>query len=440
MDSLRRWWDTTFAIEVLLLVLAAPFLYFAGRFGEAGVIFAVGLLAAGWLWRRIRLGYWLQRTPADWPIFFLFFVMLPIAVWAAPQPLRVQYSWPKVYVLIWNFCLFWTIVTHAGRKRELKNLALVGFTGVGLLMALVAPLGTNWLYKLPGLHLLLERFPSVLGHLSREGQSGFHPNTIAGGLLYVLPLLVALTVTFFHQDRRQRLFWLTLFSTLYMGGIFGLLQSRGGYIGLAVAMVAMLLVNFWWGRRLLLAGLLLGAAALPFASSGWLELVSDTPIAATVGGTSTLEGFRMQLWAAALMAINDFAFTGVGFAAFQEVALLLYPLTIPPTYYFGHAHNFWLQGAVDFGIPGLVAILAIYMAVVVQWVVLWKDVRSPLERGVAVGFMGSLIAQSIFSLTDAIAMGSTPNLLFWYLFALILATANLRRQADQPAMETMSPR
>jgi O-antigen ligase len=146
------------------------------------------------------------------------------------------------------------------------------------------------------------------------------------------------------------------------------------------------------------------------------------------------------LWAAALMAINDFAFTGVGFAAFQEVALLLYPLTIPPTYYFGHAHNFWLQGAVDFGIPGLVAILAIYMAVVVQWVVLWKDVRSPLERGVAVGFMGSLIAQSIFSLTDAIAMGSTPNLLFWYLFALILAAANLRRQADQPAMETMTPR
>jgi O-antigen ligase len=434
MDSLRRWWDTTFAIEVLLLVLAAPFLYFAGRFGEAGVIFAVGLLAAGWLWRRIRLGYWLQRTPADWPIFFLFFVMLPIAVWAAPQPLRVQYSWPKVYVLIWNFCLFWTIVTHAGRKRELKNLALVGFTGVGLLMALVAPLGTNWLYKLPGLHLLLERFPSVLGYLSREGQSGFHPNTIAGGLLYVLPLLVALTVTFFYQDRRQRLFWLTLFSTLYMGGIFGLLQSRGGYIGLAVAMVAMLLVNFWWGRRLLLAGILLGAVALPFASVGWIDWVSGTPIAATVGGTSTLEGFRMQLWAAALMAINDFAFTGVGFAAFQEVALLLYPLTIPPTYYFGHAHNFWLQGAVDFGIPGLVAILAIYMAVVVQWVVLWKDARSPLERGVAVGFMGSLIAQSIFSLTDAIAMGSTPNLLFWYLFALILAAANLRRQADQPAM------
>src|SRR5690606_22723186 len=117
-------------------------------------------------------------------------------------PLRAEYSWPKTYVLIWNFCLFWTVVTHAGRSRELGMLALVGFISAGMAMALVAPLGTNWLFKLPGMETLLSRLPSILGALSREGESGFHPNTIAGGLLYVLPLLMAITVAQFFNEKR----------------------------------------------------------------------------------------------------------------------------------------------------------------------------------------------------------------------------------------------
>ena len=88
LNRLRRWWDTTFAVELLLLAVTAPLLYFPGRFEATEIAFAVGLLGLGWVWRRLMIGIWYQRTPADWAIFFLFFVMLPVSVWAAPGPLR----------------------------------------------------------------------------------------------------------------------------------------------------------------------------------------------------------------------------------------------------------------------------------------------------------------------------------------------------------------
>ncbi len=421
MANLRRWWDTTFAVELLLLAVTAPILYFPSRFGTTEIAFAVGLLALGWVWRRLMIGVWYQRTPADWAIFFLFFVMLPVSIWASPGPLRAEYAWPKALVLIWNLHLFSVVVTHASRRRHLALLCLALFMGIALLFALIAPLGTNWLYKIPGAQAVLSRLPSMLGSLSREGGAGFHPNMVAGSLLYVLPLMMATTVVGFFQRRRNLIYWLLALSTLYCAGIFVLLQSRGGYIGLAVAVVAMIGVRYRWGRWMLLAGTIAVVVTLMFGAQNLLDLVADAPTMDAVGGTASLEGFRVELWTAAVYAINDFAFTGSGLGSIQDVLLLLYPVNISPSYYFGHVHNFWLQGAVDFGIPGLVAILALYLVAAVQLRRLWRPSEAPIVPGLAVGLFGCLIAQSIFSLTDAIPMGSTPNLLFWLLFGLIFA-------------------
>jgi len=79
----------------------------------------------------------------------------------------------------------------------------------------------------------------------------------------------------------------------------------------------------------------------------------------------------------------------------------------------------------DFGIPGLVMIIAIYLIVIVQIRSLWEAPPAPQVPGLVTGLIGCLVAQSVFSLTDSISMGSTPNLLFWGLVALVLALANL---------------
>ena len=66
--------------------------------------------------------------------------------------------------------------------------------------------------------------------------------------------------------------------------------------------------------------------------------------------------------------LQDFPFTGIGMGSFEQVTNLLYPLFIAPGGGITHAHNLFLQVAVDLGLPGLVAWLSILILVVaVSW-------------------------------------------------------------------------
>lgn len=413
------YWDLPFAVELLLLALTAPVLYFPGRFQAPVIAIAVGILAAGWVWRRFTIGIWFQRTPADWPIFFLFTVMLPMAVWAAPGPLREEYSIPRALILIWNFALFWTVVSHAGRRRELFQLCMVGFGGVGMGIAVAALFGTSWPGKFPLIGPLLQRLPTPLVGRLDGAEAGFNPNQVAGTLLYVLPLFIALAVYGLLRRPRAWMTWLPAgLTAAIIGGVLLLSQSRGGLLGLAAGLGVMLLINWRWGRRLLLAGTLaalLGLALVPLDSlSGNLENAQNVE---QVAGSLTLAG-RIEIWSRALYGIQDFSFTGMGLGTFRKIVHILYPLfTIAPDQDFAHAHNFFLQMALDFGIPGLIALLALYMAAAATIVKRWKTGNVAWTAGL----LGVLVGQTVYSMADAVAMGSKVNFLFWAFFALLFA-------------------
>ncbi|MBX3053010.1 MAG: O-antigen ligase family protein [Caldilineaceae bacterium] len=425
--NLRRYWDIPLFVELLLLAITAPVLYFPSRFSGGELAGAIGILAMGWVWRRLTIGVWFRRTPADWPLFFLFLVMLPVAVWAAPGPLREQYSIPKACILIWNIALFWTIVVHGSRRSELQNLCGAGFVLAGGAIALLAIFGTAWPDKIFGLSNILARIPHLLGGVFERASGGFNSNVVAGSLLYVLPFALALTITaLFRKERSYPVLLPLFFVTGVIGLVFVAVQSRGGLIGLTIGLLAMLLVNWRWGRWLLLGGglaVIIGLAATPidFLASA-VEAAQD---AQTVVGSLTLSG-RIEIWSRALYGIQDFSFTGMGLGTFSRIAPILYPLfLIPPDYDFGHAHNIFLQTALDFGIPGLIAFLAIYVSGIGVVIRLWRTPLSPERRGWVLGMGGVLIAHTIYSMADAITMGANNNFLFWWLFALLFAMGQL---------------
>ena len=230
------WFDLTLAGELLLLLLAAPALYFPNWLPTWAPWVALALLGIGWLWRRGRLGHWLVRTPADWPMFFLFAVMLPVAVWAAPEPLRAQYAIPRALILVWNFCLFYTVTSHASlRPGTLRGLNWA-FIAAAAGLALLAPLGINWGNKFPLLAPIFNRIPGVLRGVFAGAESGFSPNQVAGALLYVLPLLYAL-ILFAPAGQRLRrpAWWLVALLALYMTGGLVLTHRGRGCLGLAWA-------------------------------------------------------------------------------------------------------------------------------------------------------------------------------------------------------------
>ncbi len=97
--------------------------------------------------------------------------------------------------------------------------------------------------------------------------------------------------------------------------------------------------------------------------------------------------------------------------------------------------------ALDFGIPGLIALLAIYLVALAQIRLLWStpvpdSAKLPLLiswRTWAIGLMGCLIAQAIQGQFDAVAMGFKGNIFFWFQMALLFSTANLSQRYAQGA-------
>jgi len=117
------------------------------------------------------------------------------------------------------------------------------------------------------------------------------------------------------------------------------------------------------------------------------------------------------------------------------VVPVLYPLfLVSPDVDIGHAHNEFLQAALDLGIPGLIAFVAIYIIAFWMLADIWKATRHPqlntdywslftghssLTRSLALGLGGGLLAHMLYGLTDAVALGAKPGVLFWMLLGLI---------------------
>jgi putative inorganic carbon (HCO3(-)) transporter len=225
--------------------------------------------------------------------------------------------------------------------------------------------------------------------------------------------------------------WLLAAAVALAGSLLLLLsQSRAGWLGGAAGLAALAWLSWarrqGWARSQRRRWLFLsGAAGLSFAAV--LPLAYRWAAArATLGMTGMLEtvAFRFEVWRYALEAIADFPLTGTGLGAFRRVVLRLYPITAFPNPDVAHAHNVFLQLALDIGLPGLAAYLALLStAAVVGWQ--WLR-RAPDDRPVlAAGVLATLLAFHVFGLADTISLGAKPGLLFWWLLGL-LATADHR--------------
>jgi O-antigen ligase len=107
------------------------------------------------------------------------------------------------------------------------------------------------------------------------------------------------------------------------------------------------------------------------------------------------------------------------------VVPVLYPLfSIDPTTDIGHAHNAFLQAALDLGIPGLIAYLSVHISAFAMLVSTWRrrgrlPFPEPLSRALILGLGGGLAAHLIYGLTDAVALGAKPGVLWWILLGLV---------------------
>ncbi len=426
-------WLRAFLVDCGLLLVSGPLLLFPNWFGEWGGPVGVGLLALAWLWRRWQLGMWARRTPLDWPILFLCLVMLPISLWVAPPDLRSELSIPRALILGWDICLLYTVTTYAGHSRRLYNLCALGFAASALAIAIIAFLGTGWASKFPGMTEVMRQMPTPLLGLFAGAEGGFNPNQVAGALLYVWPWLLAASVYYWARRRWPLAAW-SSFTVVLLGLIRVTSQSRGGMVGAGVGVLFLLLFPQRGGRWLLGGGLLLVGVGLVTVDLPGLTGTLGALLDFKAADASRSLADRQEIWQAALQMIHRFWTTGIGLGTFRRLLYLLAPLSIGvPSSDLAHAHNFFLQTGLDLGVPGLVGMLALYLAAAAQQLSRWRSSASREERLWALGFLAALLAQSVYSLTDAVALGSKPGFLLWFLLALMVTRRHLpHRQRREP--------
>ncbi|MEO8286617.1 MAG: O-antigen ligase family protein [Chloroflexota bacterium] len=399
--------------ELPILLLLAP----AVLFSSPLTILAVAIIFGLWCIRRITRGYFLPHTPLDWAI-ALMMVMLPVSLLVNSD---IGFSMGKAALLIYGVALYYGIIDWA-RGQEKLEIAVNLYLLAGGMLALLSLLGTNWQQKVSGLSDIVSLLPQVAQGLSRD-QTGFHPNIIAGALLWVVFPLLALTITAWLANRppgyRERCAQIVLLLLLLLtSGTLLLTQSRAALVAAAVGGVLLL----WLAAPKLRSWLAAGAAILVVAvavigPAGFTGEIASAQLG-EITSTDNLV-VRIDVWKSALHAIGDRPLTGIGMDAFRRIMPISYPApSVPDAYDIGHAHNQLLQAALDLGLPGMVGYLALWFVAAALAVQSYRAAPDSWRRALAAGIMAALLASFLHGLADAVVMVSKPGVLFWALLAI----------------------
>lgn len=365
--------------------------------------FALALVALYWSLRWLADGRFSVRTPMDWAIGVLVLMAL-ISMWITALPATTH---PQVYRLLLGIGLFYSLVNWTNSDDRLR-LLVVATAVIGLCFALGAFISVRWFTnKLPFVSEALYARTVLLV------SDSIHPNVMAGALVVLLPISLAqLLFNWQHLSVVLRLLFGS--ATGCMMGTLLLTQSRGGL--LALIAVGVVLVLLRWRRGWLMVGMaLLGALAIYII--GVDKIVNAVISTDNVSNAAS----RIEAWSRGWHIIQDFPLTGVGMGSYKQVVDLMYPLRVN-TAEVPHAHNMFLQVAVDLGLPGLVAWLTILSLVIGNAFVTYQYGRArpkPLLTALGAGLIASQSALIVHGLVDAVMWGMVRTAsLVWAVWAL----------------------
>lgn len=420
LSGLVRW-------ELLLLLLVSPLLLFPNS------TFGIGMVVVPALWaiRRRVTGRFVLPTPFDLPILLLL-GMTGVGQLVSSDP---AFSLAKSAGVVLGVGTYYAVVAAVAAKSE-WGMPMVLFIGMNVGVAGISVVATAWSSKFPILEPLLARLPRLIEALPGSPPEGFNPNGVAGIFLFALPLLLILTVSRhpFFDSLGKFTFPVRVgvaITTLFILLLFIATQSRAGYISLAVALALLFLLPRprWLGAAVV--GVLL--ATLLVWLSPYREPLVERVLSPDRGDSSfsTLSG-RFMLWERAVVALQDFPFTGVGLGMFRFVQPRLYPSnTVPPQSDIGHAHNQFLQAGLDVGIPGLIAYLAIWVgAIALGLQLLWQS-RHPTLSLLMVGLMAGWLGHFVWATIETHALGSKGGWFWWWSVALMATTYHQARVAHE---------
>jgi O-antigen ligase len=262
------------------------------------------------------------------------------------------------------------------------------------------------------------------------------PNPFAGYLTTILPLSICMALCPANPTRFR---WISLGAAGLLAIGIGLSQSRGAWLGAAVAAVCLLLAWSRFTRRLLIPCALGGALALALAVSGLLPAAILDRLGQTIEYFGvfdvrtvevTSENWavveRMAHWQAGWYMFIDHPWLGVGAGNYAQA----YPQYFVGTWReaLGHAHNYYLNILAELGVLGgglLLLLLGLAFRQLGGALVRSELLRDSFWRAVLAGAFAGLVVFCVHNMFDSLFVHSV-NIQVGVLLGLgVLATQRL---------------
>ena len=412
--------------RIAVLLLFSPFFFFPAMSCWPALLIIPALLLARW----IATGEPLPITPLNGSLALLLFMVL-VSTFAT---FDLEFSLPKIAGLLFGVVLFFAIADIPRNGAALWT-ALYIFCLAGVALAGIGLLGTNWIGKFPLLEGVTRHLPALIRGVPGQAE-GFQPNAVGGALTMFLPLQLVVAIGPrpawakaygpMSEETYRKARFLLLLGFVFTASVLALTQLRGAWLGLCVAAI-MISMGLARRFRMVIAGAAATIGAL--VSILWSRWHPDALMLVVGPGFREDLAGRMELWSRAIYGIQDFAITGMGMNTFRRVMPVLYPTFLTsPDVDVAHAHNHLLQAALDLGIPGLVAYLAIWLGS--AWLLIgayrWSGDRG--TRRTTAALAAGLVAYFVFGLGDAIALGAKVGVFFWIDLALIVVMYDVVHQ------------
>lgn|GEM_PF-1700866 len=299
-----------------------------------------------------------------------------------------DYVRPLKQMLSWWHVLFFLFSYFAVRLGE-DALRLCAFAIVGSL--------AQSLYGI---------FQFVLSGADRALGVSSNALTYSNGLALTAVGIVSWLLFNQNMSSKQR-FTLTVAGTTIVIGVFCSL-SRMVIYGMLLVIGALVILRYRLKGLLVLSTLVVFLFALTFHNPrferlynrGYTVIISDST--------------RLVLWKSAVAMIKDHPVFGIGVHVFPKLIDQYakgFPLDAK-----GHAHNAYLQAAINYGLPGLFLLLAVYVALALR---LFQNFR---RTGSIWAFAGlTILAMYMLEgLTEDNFGDAEVAMYFWFLQGLIL--------------------
>ncbi len=401
-------------LAVVFLALVAPVLLFPGVLGYANMLVAatVGIVALV-----VAVGLIHNTGRLAWSVALLSLAAI-IGWWRVPDNVSTlnHFCGLALGVLAMGTVAVWcrNRLTFAAATGACLLLGMV-MLGVGLRST--TPLHDSQLQLGNPLADPGASVPLPLQEL--HGRRSVNPNALGATAMLILPIAAAVAIApapWRGLPLALRLLgWL---SAAVSAVVVLLTQSRS--VWLSAACLLVLLTRRWirprtWWSLVATSGVLLVAVVV---------IARDHPV---VIDAVTAVGARADIWRDGVSAWQSSPWFGIGLDYLRESGLAM--TRIAPDRMVGapHAHNMFLQTALDVGLFGLVAYLAIIGFVLrrAAELVTGRGVET-LARYVGVGAGLSVVSVHVYGLFDAVPLGAKVGLFQWLSCGLILAASRLR--------------